>query len=194
LVVPNTKDRFARERMKMGRQFGIDQFRHLAPLNVGGSRRFVPFIFASAARRTTPRSQQQRQRPTGELDASIVQRLVRTYVVPKARQCYQRALRSNHTLSGALTLEVELARGEVQTVSIRGSLTGQKPPGAVEQCVEEAAYAIQVPRVAQGSDVESVGVAKYPLTFRVVDKKGEVSGGRRTSKDHFNPDDPLDGL
>jgi len=132
-------------------------------------------------------------RRTGTLDEAIVKRLIETHVLPKAKACYNRALRQDNRLRGALTLVVEIARGEVQHVEITGStFTGAN----IEACVAEAAYGIRVPRVALGDDPETVGVAHYPLRFNLKQKKGHVGPGKgvREKQIDVDLDKPLGGI
>jgi hypothetical protein len=127
----------------------------------------------------------------GSLDKSIIRRLMRTYVVPKVHGCYRRALLPAKDLRGQLTVVVELARGEVQSAHIKGSLGGNSDWAArVEQCALDAAYSIRVP-ITIGSS--AVSLARYPLNFKIVDSRGRVIEGKRTEKD-VDADNPIDGI
>jgi hypothetical protein len=65
----------------------------------------------------------------------------------------------------------------------------------MEKCVLDAAYAIQVPRVALGDDVEYIGVARYPIKFQRVGSNGKVVRGKdRNRGEPADADDPLGGL
>jgi hypothetical protein len=131
-------------------------------------------------------------RPTGDLDFDIVARLMRTFVLPRAQICYLRELRNRRKLAGTLTVIVEIARGEVQEARIVDS---NLPGDDMEKCVLDAAYAIQVPRVALGDDVEYIGVARYPIKFQRVGSNGKVVRGKdRNREQPADADDPLGGL
>jgi hypothetical protein len=130
---------------------------------------------------------------TGELDSAIIKRLITTYVVPKAKICYEKALRKKSGLSGSLTVVVEIARGEVQFATVdRSTFPGSK----LEACVTDAGYSIQVPRVALGDDEESIGVARYPLTFRQTNGKTDIETGADDDGKvpPIDVNDPLGGL
>ena len=94
---------------------------------------------------------------------------------------------------GSFTVVVEMARGEVTDARVEGSLSGASRWAAkVEACALDAAYSIRVPRVIRGSGPDTVHVARYPLTFRIVDSRGRVVEGRE--KKVHGTEDPLDGL
>ena len=124
---------------------------------------------------------------TGDLDADIIERLITTYVVPKAEICYEKALRNESAIIGSLTVVLEIARGEVQFADVEQSTF---PGSAIETCVAEAAYSIQVPRVALGNGAETIGLVRYPLTFRQSEKGATDVNGSVDSGVNY----PLGGL
>jgi len=93
---------------------------------------------------------------------------------------------------------IELSRGEVTSADVTSSSFPGTGPNAersraLERCIIDGAFAIDVPRVAIGDTPDDVTLARYPLTFRVVRASGVVSDERRPPApvDH---DDPLGGL
>jgi hypothetical protein len=111
------------------------------------------------------------------------------HVVPRARACYDRALRRTPDLTGSVTVELEMVRGEVQEARIsRTTITD----AALTECLLDAAYATPVPNVALGDTSEVVVVARYPLRLRRIQKRPEVSPGVEGRS--TDPDDPLGGI
>jgi hypothetical protein len=193
LWAPYPGDKFARARLAMAKKFGTQTFRRLPPAVERGET-YATYKFA--APRPAPSSPPLAQvtQPTGTLDRDIVKRLMRTYVVPKVHGCYRQSLVPAKNLRGALTVVVELARGEVQAARIEGALHGSTDWAAkVEQCALDAAYSIRVPTVRLGSTFEAVSLVRYPLNFKIVDSRGKVIEGKRTEND-VDADNPLDGL
>lgn len=192
-VALDRKDKLSIERLDMAHTWGAGvYFRLPPPPEREDDHGFRQLSTDPTSDRTTNDGSASYGR-TGELDGSIIKRLITTYVVPKAKICYEKALRKKGTLSGSLTVVVEIARGEVQFATVEQStFRGSK----VEACVAEAAYSIQVPRVALGEDAETIGVARYPLTFRQTEQgKTDVGTGSNTRVvDPLDVDDPLGGL
>ncbi len=188
LVATDAKDKFANERFAFADRWGASLFfRVPPPPELFRGHKFREYaVVAPPAGNAHPGS-----RPTGDLDFTIVARLMRTYVLPKAQACYRRALRKHRKLAGNLTVIVEIARGEVQDARVvRSTLAG----AAVDQCVLDAAYSIRVPRVALGDDTEYVGIATYPIKFSLVDRKGTAARGNMAKPGQPATDDPLGGL
>lgn len=168
IVALNKSDRFAADRLAQTAKWGpAVYFRMPTP-----AERAPGYQFRTYKERTQDGPAENEHRRTGMLDRNIIERLITTFVVPKARVCYEAALRKNHGLKGSLIVVIEIARGEVQSVQVDNSTF---PSAGIEACVIDAAYAIQVPRVALGDDVEVIGVARYPLTFRKKKDQSEVS-------------------
>jgi Mg-chelatase subunit ChlD len=165
LVGVHPTDGYARDRLALAKKWGLDVFARMPPpLETEPSHAFRKF---SERAHSSPLD----LRRTGTLDKAIVERLIRTYVLPKAKACYDRALKRDASLSGAVMLQLELGRGEVQWAEV---LESSFPNAGVEQCLAEAAYSIQVPAVAQGASAEDLIVVKYPLSFRMRPKGGTV--------------------
>jgi len=192
-VAPYPGDRFAKERFAMARKWGPSQFRRypnsasVAP--APPSFRFIapPPSFKTVASRTVDRA-------TGRLDKDILARLMQTYVVPRVHGCYRQSLVVAKNLRGHLTVVAELARGEVQSARIEGSLVGPaKWAAKVEACALDAAYSIRVPTVQLGRAADEINLVRYPLRFRIVDSKGRVIQGRPT-EEGADANDPLDGM
>lgn len=185
LVILDTSDGFARDRLAFARKWGPSQYRRSPP----PAERAVGEAGAPDARPTIGRAAPPARRRTGELDRGIIQRLMKHHVVPRARACYDRALRRDGDLSGALTIELEMVRGEVQEARISRTTITDK---ALLGCLVDAAYATPVPQVALGDTGEVVVVARYPLRLRRLEKRSDVTPGPDGRPD--DPDDPLGGI
>jgi hypothetical protein len=186
-VILDPRDEFARDRLSLARKWGAGQYRRFPP----PAERALGEVRDHPAQRTTMTLQTFTRR-TGELDRAIVERLMKHHVVPRARACYESALRRDHDLAGAATIELEMVRGEVQDARL--SRTTLASP-MLASCLIDAAYSTPVPAVALGDTSEVVVVARYPLRFRRIDKRidvGRAPDDTRAAPVH--PDDPLDGL
>ena len=192
LVALSQRDRFSRDRLAMIRTWGASAFARLPPPpERGDDHAFAPF-----RRRVRPdrHAADTPARRTGTLDRGIVSRLLEAHVKPRARICYQDALRREPTLAGSMTIVLELARGEVQRAQVQESTF---PGQEMEACVVRAAYDIQVPRVALGDDPESVSVVRYPLGFHKRARSAEIRALEQRDpaiRQLLNSDDPLEGL
>lgn len=187
LVALDPRGVLGRDRIAFADKYGALFFRMPPPPERAPDHAFRPHehIPAGAAPTAT-------RAHTGELDQDIVIRLLRTFVLPKAYACYTQELRRDRKLHGTMHVVVEIARGEVQAARIeKSTLKG----AAIDACVIDAAYSIQVPRVALGADPETISIARYPITFRVVNARGEVIyGAPRGDDDEIDADDPLGGI
>ena len=188
LVMLDGQDSFARDRLALARKWGSAQFRrHPAPAerNLGAVAHSQP---RGALR---PRPAAAGQRRTGELDRAVVERLMKHHVVPRARACYDRALRRDPKLAGTATIELEMARGEVQDARLSGGRLAGNP--ALSSCLLDAAYATPVPAVALGDTHEAIVIARYPLRFRKIEQRVDVSPGEDRPAP-LDPNDPLGGI
>ncbi len=185
LVALDSHDAFARDRLAMTRRWGPQVFTRLpaAPERQAGVG--LGEYGERAAGPVTPGSERRR---TGSLDRAIIARLIDTHVLPKARACYQHALRADAKAAGSLVLHLELARGEVQWSEVERSTFAA--PG-IEACIAEAGYSIRVPRVSQGDDPETIGVVTYPLVFRRKDGAPSVSRSNWPPPVTVDPSAPL---
>ena len=185
LVVLDTRDAFARDRLAFARKWGALQYRrHPPPAERAAGEDDAPSVRPIIGRRAPFAV-----RKTGELDRGIIQRLMKHHVVPRARACYDRALRRAPDLTGSVTIELEMVRGEVQDARIsRTTITD----AALTECLLDAAFATPVPQVALGDTSEVVVVARYPLRLRRNQKRPEVTPG--TEGRATDPDDPLGGI
>lgn len=195
LVLLDPRDGFARDRLAHARRWGSGQFRRSPP---PAERRLGEGEQARAETRpdTGPAGAAARAAPaprrTGELDRQLVQRLMQQHVVPRARACYQRALRREPKLTGTVVIELEMARGEVQSARVARSSAASS---VLTDCLLDAAYATPVPQVALGEAGETIVVARYPLRFQSHDARIDVSpAADRPSTAIPDPDDPLGGL
>jgi hypothetical protein len=98
----------------------------------------------------------------GELDARLIRRMLEIGLVPRARTCFQPLLLKQRASEGTVRLDFELSRGEIASVRVAGS---DFPP-AINACLVDAAFQLQVPRTAIGDMPDTVYVVHYPLTFR----------------------------
>jgi hypothetical protein len=185
LVVLDTSDDFARDRLALARKWGVSQYRRFPP----PAERALGETAAPDGRPVIGRAAPTLHRRTGELDRGIVERLMKHHVVPRARACYDRALRRDPTITGTVTMELEMVRGEVQDARI--ARTTMTDPG-LTACLLDAAFATPVPQVALGDTGEVVVVARYPLRLRRVEKRPDVSPGPERSAP--DPNDPLGGI
>jgi hypothetical protein len=186
LVVLDSKDGFARDRLAFARKWGTSQYRRFPP----PAERALGEVKAPDARPTIGRSAPTNPRRTGELDQRLIERLMKHHVVPRARACYDRALRRDANLSGAITIELEMIRGEVQDARIaRTNITDS----AMTACLLDAAFATPVPQVALGDTSEVVVVARYPLRFKKTRTSSDVSAGSDPGAP-TDPNDPLGGI
>jgi hypothetical protein len=195
LIALDDRDAFARERLARIKKWGSGQFRRV----VSQEEDLVteePLGLATMAEPAGKGSAHiASYRSTGELDQKIIKRLITAHVLPQARACYEKEIRRDRSLRGDMTLEVEMARGEVQFAKVGSSTLAS---GNIERCVIDAAYSIPVPAVAQGDALEVTYLARYPLRFRIKDQKGRVGlADSPTPPERIDPSgstDPLDGL
>lgn len=178
-------DGFGQDRLKLAKRWGGAYYRRLAPApELASQTRFEAF-------RLRKRSPAARQK-TGQLDPEIIARRIKAHVIPPGRGCYNRLLRSNQQATGALTLHIEVARGEVQFVKAL-AVTPELEP--ISACVVDAAYGMPIPKVGQGADPELINIALYPLRFRPQSKgKGNIKQGRFRELRAEDFTDPLFGL
>lgn len=191
LVALARKDGFARDRLAMLKKWGAGAYMRLPP---PAERESDHALRSFEERVGDERLGGRQRRRTGELDRDIIKRLLSNHVLPKARGCYETALRRHAGLQGALIVVVEVVRGEVQYATVERSTFGKSK---IPACVAAAAYSMQVPRVALGDDPETVGVVRYPLTFKPSKRGGAVEAGayREPEIDPLLLDtDPLGGL
>jgi hypothetical protein len=113
------------------------------------------------------------------------------HVVPRARACYARALRSAPKLAGSVTIELEMVRGEVQDARL---VKNGMPDAKLAACLLDAAFATPVPAVALGDTGEAIVIARYPLRFRRLEHRADVSARPDTGPTLPDPNDPLHGL
>ncbi len=190
LVAVDSKDGFALDRLALAKKWG-GQFYRRMPSSAEDSASVVN-AFRYKSRRERVRKKGWEGRQTGELDAKLVQRLVRAHVIPVVRNCYESKLGRQPTLSGQVTVHFEVARGEVQDVRLEHMSDSLS---SIRSCIVDAVYAIPFPRVFQGARAEKMYVAKYPLRFRRA-QRGNAKVEAGTDKKDPNPEtnDPLWGL
>jgi hypothetical protein len=98
---------------------------------------------------------------TGQLDVAIIQRQLRSRVLPRARACYNQALTRNQVLAGHVELRMEVGKGEVMMAGVIQA-TLNYPDTKLMSCLEAAAWAMDVPA---GNLDAQVYVVNYPLDF-----------------------------
>ncbi|HWM85807.1 MAG TPA: hypothetical protein VNO33_08210, partial [Kofleriaceae bacterium] len=193
LVLLDPRDGFARDRMAHARKWGTGQYRRYPPpaeRRMGEVR--TPPGPSGPDRAGKVGAASPAPRRTGVLDRALVERLMKQHVVPRARACYQRALRRQPALAGTVVIELEMARGEVQHARV---VKNSAASPILSACLLDAAYATPVPKVAVGDAGETVVVARYPLRLRRSDQRIEVAPTDDRPSTHVaDPDDPLGGL
>ncbi|HKE14034.1 MAG TPA: VIT domain-containing protein [Kofleriaceae bacterium] len=169
LVLLDPRDGFARDRLALASKWGPGQYRRFPP---PAERRLGEVQARDADKRPSrPAAPATRHRRTGELDRRLVEQLMKQHVVPRARLCYQEALRREPKLAGTVVIELEMARGEVQYAQVARSTAAS---ALLASCLVDAAYATPVPAVGLGDAGEAVIVARYPLRFRRSDERIDV--------------------
>lgn len=178
-------DAYALDRVRSAGRWGMQTYRRLPPPieRTEAGKHFEPFEFRQ-------RVQGPNRGRTGVIDEEMIARRVRAHVIPHARRCYERLLLRDRNANGALTLHIEMARGEVLHAAIPVLPPSLEP---IRSCIEDAMYAMPVPVVRQGQAAELVSVAKYPLRFRRAKEKGDA-GAVETGGDAGEPDDTLNPL
>jgi hypothetical protein len=125
----------------------------------------LPLWYTASMRRTTSMNISQAGKvgwqPTGQLDSAIIERQLRTRVLPRARACYNQALTRNQVLAGRVELRMEVGKGEVMMAGLTKSELNYDDDRLLG-CLERAAWAMDVPA---GNLDSQVYVVNYPLEF-----------------------------
>lgn len=95
----------------------------------------------------------------GRLDRKIFRHYLTTRVLPRARVCYNHGLARDPLQEGRVMLELEVGKGEVMHAAV-GKTELTVDDGKLESCLEEAAWALDVPA---GKLDDKVYVLRYPL-------------------------------
>ncbi len=101
--------------------------------------------------------------PPGIMERSVVRDALSLAFTPRARACYlNRSAKTaaERDLTGRVRLALDLVRGEVADVRVEGSTLAH---AAIETCLREAAFAIEVPRAYRNDDAIT---AVLNLVFR----------------------------
>lgn len=94
---------------------------------------------------------------TGEIDGAAIRRVFEQFN-PQIRNCYERGLKGNPMLQGAMTLQIKVgADGRVEGTQVGGSLRDRD----VFSCVRQISTHMQFPRVSGGA----CAVVQVPYTF-----------------------------
>jgi hypothetical protein len=99
----------------------------------------------------------------GSVDRAVVQNTLALAFMPRARACYQNRpapTPAARDLSGRVRLAIDLVRGEVAAAHIESSTLGSP---AIENCLRESAFALDVPRATR-SDAPVTAIVN--LVFR----------------------------
>ncbi len=113
--------------------------------------------------RATPRVRTGKAaRAGGELPLTSVRVALRDQLAPRLRTCYREALRAAPRLAGTLEIELEIARGEVMAVALRGDHFPEQMIG----CVAAAGYELTTPSYELGGLPDVVYVVRKPVTFQ----------------------------
>jgi hypothetical protein len=125
----------------------------------------LPDWYTASMRRVTSMNIAQAGRvgwqPTGQLDSDIIERQLRSRVLPRARACYNQALTRNQVLAGRVELKMEVGKGEVM-MAMLGTATLNYADDRLLACLETAAWAMDVPA---GNLDTQIYVINYPLEF-----------------------------
>jgi Mg-chelatase subunit ChlD len=185
-IAVSTTDGYAADRIRMAQKWGMQTYLRVAP---PAERDAVKKSFKSFQLR--PRRKAVNRGRTGYIDEKMIARRVKAHVIPVARRCYEKLLRKNQSAAGAISLHIEMSRGEVLHAGIPFLPPSLEP---IRRCIEDAMYAMPVPIVRQGQAAEIVSVANYPLRFRMAKKgsKGAVESAK--PGDANDTDNPLLGL
>lgn len=193
LVAVDSRDGFAKDRLAMAKRWGGQFYRRMPP---PAEHAMSPVSWKRFSRQSS-RIRKERG-ATGSLDADMIASRVKAHVIPLARGCYQRHLRRDPSAAGEIEMRIEVARGEVQHAAITEASLGLQP---IRECVLDAIYAMPVPRVRLGDDLELVSVAHYPLRFRMkgagnakVTTPVPSDEPSRERPGELDPNDPLSGL
>lgn len=112
----------------------------------------------------------------GSMDRMVVRNVLSLAYMPRARACYLNRTAATpelRDLSGKVRLAIDLVRGEVERATIESSTLGN---AAVERCLEDSAFEIEVPRAAR-SDAPVTAVLNMVFRPRTADAKSEVDLG-----------------
>ncbi|HXJ21651.1 MAG TPA: VWA domain-containing protein [Polyangia bacterium] len=115
--------------------------------------------------------------PKGSMDRMVVRNVLSLAYMPRARACYlnrKGATPAQRELTGKVRLAIDLVRGEVDNATVVSS-TLDNP--AIEACLRESAFAVEVPRAAR-SDAPVTAVLNMVFRPRTpAEKKPEIDLG-----------------
>lgn len=144
----------------------------------------LPDWYSPSMRRTTTMNISQQGKvgwqATGQLDQLIIERQLRTRVLPRARACYNQALGRNQILAGEVELQMEAGKGEIMMAGLTRSTLNYDDDKLLE-CLERAAWMMDVPA---GKLDTQVYVINYPLEF-VPPEGGKPPSAGETSDPMF---------
>lgn len=106
----------------------------------------------------------------GYLDRKIFRNYLTTRVLPRARVCYNHALRRSPGQGGRAVMTMEVAKGEVMLATI-DSTDFVSPDEKLRTCLGEAAWALDIPA---GKLDDKVYVLRYPVRLVPPENGGEA--------------------
>jgi hypothetical protein len=112
----------------------------------------------------------------GSMDRMVIRNVLSLAYMPRARACYLNrtgATPALRDLAGRVRLAIDVVRGEVNRATIESS-TLDNP--AIESCLTESAFAIDVPRAAR-SDAPVTAILNLVFRGRTPEKKPAVDLG-----------------
>ena len=112
----------------------------------------------------------------GSIDRMVIRNVLSLAYMPRARACYLNrtgATPALRDLAGRVRLAIDVVRGEVDRATIESS-TLDNP--AIESCLRESAFAIDVPRAAR-NDAPVTAILNMEFRARTPDKKPAVDLG-----------------
>ena len=112
----------------------------------------------------------------GSLDRMVVRNVLSLAYMPRARACYLNrtaATPAERDLRGKVRLAIDLTRGEVNQAKIESSTLANP---AVERCLQESAFEIEIPRAAR-SDAPVTAVLNMVFRPRTSEKAADVDLG-----------------
>jgi von Willebrand factor type A domain len=123
-----------------------------------------------------PTAAAQQAEVKGSMDRMVVRNVLSLAYMPRARACYLNrtgATPALRALAGRVRLAIDVVRGEVDRATIESS-TLDSP--AIEACLRDSAFAIEVPRAAR-SDAPVTAILNMVFRSRTPDKKPAVDLG-----------------
>lgn len=97
----------------------------------------------------------------GSLTSDIFLRYLRQRVLPRSQACYRSAVNRDPRISGRVTFDFEIGKGEVMLASVAATELSQQDE-SFESCLEQAAWSMRVPKSSLDDQIYRV---RYPVRF-----------------------------